>query len=175
MIPTDCEQALSHPLFAQIVRAESSGNPFAIGGVAGRLLRQPAHRDEAVATAQALHAADRNYSVGLAQVNRVHFGRLGWNHDLRKAFDRCDNARAGAEIFNRCYSRALRSATHRGFATGGTGRNPAIEAALSCYYSGDLVTGIRLGYVARVLGGSAPPPGRSGLGHASSMVPSFNE
>ncbi len=174
MIPTDCDKALSHALFVQIVRAESGGNPYAIGVVSGRLIRQPAHRDEAVATAQALHAADRNYSVGLAQVNRVHFNRLGWNYDLRKAFDRCGNARAGAEIFNHCYSRAL----SRGYATDGEGRNPAIEAALSCYYSGDLVTGVRLGYVAKVLGGSAPPPGRSarpGSGRASSMVPSFDE
>jgi type IV secretion system protein VirB1 len=171
MLPTECEPALRDPLFQQIVRTESGGNPHAIGVVAGQLLRQPTNLPEAVATARALDAAGRNYSVGLAQVNRAHFARLGWSGDIGKGFDRCHNARAGAQIFNDCYRRALAS----GHAAAHQGSSPATEAALSCYFSGNFVTGIRLGYVAKVLGVSASPPVGSGSRRSLSMMPSFDE
>src|SRR3989339_1535530 len=64
------ELAVPIAVMQRVVAVESSYNPFAIGVVGGRLARQPRSLDEAVATARMLEAKGRNFSVGLAQVNR---------------------------------------------------------------------------------------------------------
>jgi type IV secretion system protein VirB1 len=156
----------------QIVRVESSGNPFAIGVVGGSLVRQPTHVDEALATADSLRRTQRNFSIGLAQINQVHFQRLGWSDDLRRGFDQCANVAAGAGMFNACYQLALA----RGYTPDEQrGSYTAIHAALSCYYSGDLLMGARLGYVDRVLGVSASAPERAAARRLPSMMLSFKD
>ncbi|OXC71727.1 lytic transglycosylase domain-containing protein [Caballeronia sordidicola] len=113
-----------------VIRTESGFNPFAIGVVGGRLVRQPQNRDEAVATVEALDAAGWNYSMGLSQVNRSNLSRYAL--DTNAAFDPCANLRAGAAILSDCYSRAS--------ARMGAGQN-ALRAAFSCYYSGNFKRG----------------------------------
>ena len=44
--------AVPHDIMHHVVRVESSGNPYAIGVVGGRLQRQPKNLAEAVATAK---------------------------------------------------------------------------------------------------------------------------
>ena len=140
-----------HPrTMTAIVRAESGGNPYAIGVVGGRLQRQPQHLAEALATASALERGGWNFSLGLAQVNRHNLALHGL--DYASAFDACANLRAGGAILQRCY----RSAQAR-FA----GEQPALQAALSCYYSGGFERGFvadqgGTSYVQRVLR-QAPP------------------
>jgi type IV secretion system protein VirB1 len=120
-----------HPTTLQaVVRTESGFNPFAIGVVGGRLVRQPQNRDEAVATVKALDAAGWNYSMGLSQVNRYNLSRYGM--DANAAFDPCTNLRAGSAILSDCYSRAS--------ARMGAGQD-ALRAAFSCYYSGNFKRG----------------------------------
>ena len=86
-----------HPLtMAAIVHVESEFNPYAIGVVGGRLVRQPRNLAEAVATAQSLEKAGYNFSVGVAQVNRYQLA--GHGLDYTRAFDACASLRAGAEI-----------------------------------------------------------------------------
>ena len=88
-----------HPTTLQaVVRTESGFNPFAIGVVGGRLVRQPQNRDEAVATVKALDAAGWNYSMGLSQVNRYNLSRFGM--DANSAFDPCTNLHAGSAILS---------------------------------------------------------------------------
>lgn len=116
-----------------VAMVESSGKPYAIGVVGGRLLRQPETLAEAVATAQALESRGYDFSVGVAQVNRRNFTTYGLD-DYVKAFSVCDNLQAGSRILADCYAR------HHG----------AWGKALSCYYSGDAVTGFRDGYVQKV-------------------------
>ena len=60
-----------------LVAVESSFNPHAIGVVGGVLQRQPRTPGEARATANALQRDGWNFSVGLAQINRHNFQRLG--------------------------------------------------------------------------------------------------
>ena len=62
--------AVPHDVMHHVVRVESSGNPYAIGVVGGRLQRQPKNLAEAVATAKMLEQKGFNFSLGLAQVNR---------------------------------------------------------------------------------------------------------
>jgi type IV secretion system protein VirB1 len=117
-----------------VVTVESSHNPFAIGVVGGRLVRQPKSLDEAVATVKHLKTLGKNYSVGLAQLNQSNFHRFSIS-DVASAFDRCTNLQSGAKVLVECYSRS--------------GSN--LGKALSCYYSGNFETGFKHGYVQRVL------------------------
>lgn len=146
-----CALEVHQRTMQKVVAVESGGNPYAIGVVGGRLERQPRTLHEAVATAHALEEAGWNYSVGLAQVNRTHFRRLGWS--LTAAFDPCGNLRAGAAILRDCYlATTRRKVTTRE-------QQQAIRDALSCYYSGNFTRGYQLGYVQKVV--EADPIGRS--------------
>ncbi|MGJ7491917.1 lytic transglycosylase domain-containing protein [Variovorax sp. ZT4R33] len=125
--------AIPAQVMRHVVHVESGANPFAIGVVGGRLVRQPKTLEEAVATAQMLKSKGYNYSLGAAQVNQVNFRKYGFDtHE--KAFDFCANLAAGARILADCHARAR----------GDWGK------AFSCYYSGNFVTGFRSGYVQKV-------------------------
>ena len=75
----NCSPPQYADLMGKIVTVESAGNPFSIGVVKARLARQPANLSEAVATVTSLNTSKYNFSIGLAQVNQIHFPRLGWS------------------------------------------------------------------------------------------------
>jgi type IV secretion system protein VirB1 len=116
-----------------VVRVESSYNPYAIGVVGGRLVRQPDSLPEALATVRMLESKGYNFSLGLAQVNRYNLGKYGLD-SYEKAFQACPNLRAGSRILAECHSRS----------GGDWGKS------FSCYYSGNFVTGYRHGYVQKI-------------------------
>jgi type IV secretion system protein VirB1 len=116
-----------------VVDVESSFNPYAIGVVGGRLLRQPAGLQEAIATARMLESRGFNFSLGLAQVNRHNLAKYGLS-SYAKAFEACPNLRAGSRILADC---RVRSGNDWG-------------RSLSCYYSGNFADGFRDGYVQKV-------------------------
>ena len=72
-----CPVAVEPAHMQAVVATESSGNPFAIGVVGHRLSRQPRNQAEALALVQELRERGLNYSVGLAQVNKVNFAAYG--------------------------------------------------------------------------------------------------
>jgi type IV secretion system protein VirB1 len=125
-----------------LVSVESGFNPWAIGVVGGALVRQPRHRAEAVATAKALQAAGRNFSVGLAQINAGNFERLGLTAD--SAFEPCANLAAMQAVLAECFDRASSAVSK-------SADQVALRQALSCYYSGNFATGFRHGYVRKVV------------------------
>jgi type IV secretion system protein VirB1 len=122
-----------------IASVESSFNPYAIGVVGGQLQRQPRTRAEALATIDALRAGGWNYSVGLGQINVANFTRLGLTPGA--ALDPCTSLTAMQSVLGECYARAAsnHAAQH------------ALRLALSCYYSGNFTTGLRHGYVRKVV------------------------
>jgi type IV secretion system protein VirB1 len=125
--------AVPAAVMRHVVHVESGANPYAIGVVGRRLVRQPQNLEEAVATARTLEAGGYNFSLGIAQVNRVNFDKYGL--DLRdKAFDVCSNLSAASRILADCYASA---GGHWG-------------KAFSCYYSGNFVKGFEDGYVQRI-------------------------
>jgi type IV secretion system protein VirB1 len=129
-----------HPETARAVaNVESSFNPYAIGVVGGKLQRQPRTRAEALATIDALRAGGWNYSVGLGQINVGNFSRLGLTP--ASALDPCTSLTAMQSVLGECYARAAsnHAAQH------------ALRFALSCYYSGNFTTGLRHGYVRKVV------------------------
>jgi type IV secretion system protein VirB1 len=144
-----------HPLTAMgIASVESSLNPWSIGVVGGALERQPLNRNEAVATARALHSAGWNFSVGLGQINVGNWPRLGLTYD--NAFEPCTNLGAMQSVLVECFERA--QATGSGLQA----RQGQLRRALSCYYSGNFTTGFQHGYVRKVvattLSASQPVP-----------------
>ncbi len=123
-----------------LVATESGFNANAIGVVGGRLERQPRSAAEGLTTARRLQAEGWNYSAGLAQINVRNFQRLGLT--TASAFEPCANLAAMQSVLSDCYARAVRrSASTQG----------SLRLALSCYYSGNFVTGFEHGYVRRVV------------------------
>jgi len=148
MLTTDAVVDLSHRCAPAVhvltvkalVQQESGGNPFAIGVVGGRLIRQPRNSAEAVATARSLEAAGWNYSIGLTQINRSNFVRLGIGID--SGFDPCANLRAMQAVLHECWQRAKRHSPDA---------DQAVRASLACYYSGSLATTRYGNYVGSVV------------------------
>ena len=122
-----------------LVAVESSFNPNAIGVVGAALTRQPTGRDQALATAEQLSQQGWNFSLGLAQINRHNFARLGLTN--ASALDPCLSLSAMQSILLECSARAPEA------------HDPqrALRQTLSCYYSGNFETGFRHGYVQRVV------------------------
>ena len=127
-----------------LATVESSLNPHAIGVVGGALVRQPRHRQEALVTARSLQAQGWDFSVGLAQINVRNVRRMGLR--LEEAFEPCTNLRAMQTILGDCHERSTAPGS-----TGPARDQHRLRQALSCYYSGNFVTGFRHGYVQRVL------------------------
>ena len=123
-----------------VVQVESAFNEHAIGIVGGQLERQPRGPRQAIAMAQALESTGRNFSVGLAQINRYNFARLGLT--VPTAFEPCSNLAAMQVLLLDCFDRASR---------GGTTAQRSLRRALSCYYSGNFSTGFQHGYTRRVV------------------------
>ena len=134
-----------------LVSVESSFNPHAIGVVGGVLERQPRSQAEALATVTRLQATGWNFSVGLAQINVRNFARLGLTPV--SAFDPCENLRAMQAVLTECFDRSATDQPDQ----------VALRQALSCYYSGNFVTGFRQGYVQRVARAVSPGQAASGV------------
>lgn len=148
--------AVPNEVMAHVVQVESSRNPYAIGVVGGRLLRQPRNLGEAIATVRMLEAGGYNYSIGLAQVNRINFARFGLE-DPAIGFEVCNNLAAGAKILSECLQR------HDG----------RWGDAFSCYYSGNARTGYEHGYVQKVFSamGMAPPVAAEAPAQGGDAIP----
>jgi type IV secretion system protein VirB1 len=125
--------AVQMEVMQHVVHVESSYNPFAIGVVGGRLVRQPKNLPEALATVKMLETRGYNFSLGLAQVNRYNLTKYGLN-SYENAFEACPNLKAGSAILAECYHRL----------NGDWGKS------FSCYYSGNSITGFRHGYVQKI-------------------------
>lgn len=140
MLARTCAPAVDASTTLNLVSVESNFNPYAIGVVGAVLERQPRTRAQALATIAVLERDGYNYSVGLAQINRGNFQRLGLTAST--ALDGCTNLKAMEAVLIECFIRARSEfqATQR-----------ALRAALSCYYSGNFQTGFDHGYVGRVV------------------------
>jgi len=148
----ECAPTVAPQTMAAVVNVESGYNPYAIGVVGGRLARQPANRDEAIATAKALASDGWNFSVGVAQVNRHNLPKYQISYE--QAFDACTNLRVGSKILEECFLRASK---------GTPDQQAALHAAFSCYYSGNFTHGFKPdvagkpSYVQKVLASTGLP------------------
>ena len=148
--------AVSAEIMRHVVNVESSFNPYAIGVVGGRLVRQPKNLPEALATVKMLEGKGFNFSVGLAQVNRYNLDKYNLE-SYEKAFSACPNLQAGSKILAECFGRS----------GGDWGKS------FSCYYSGNFITGYHHGYVQKVyasMRGGGLEPAESKLAEAIAVV-----
>lgn len=165
-----CAPLVAPATAAALVHTESGGNPHAIGVVDGHLVRQPRNKAEALATTRSLQAQGMDYSVGLAQINRRNFARLGLT--LETAFEPCANLTAMQAVLGECFGRArvqqANPSTPPTLSSEQASQQTALRMALSCYYSGNFQRGFRDGYVQRVLAAwrerrsEHPPAGPTG-------------
>lgn len=143
---TQCAPSVHPTVMSALISVESSHNPYAIGVVGGQLARQPKSLDEAVAAVKKLRADGRNFSMGVAQINKVNLAKYGLTDTT--VFDACANIAAGAKILTTCYVRATPVSNDD---------YQALGKALSCYYSGNFITGFKsdfkgqLPYVVKVM------------------------
>lgn len=138
---TQCAPQMNPVIVNAIAKTESSFNAFAIGvnKGAGRLARQPANYQQAVATAKQLLSRGANIDMGLSQINSAN---LGWlKLSVEQVFDPCTNLRAMQTVYQHCYDRA-----------GNSGLGNRMQRAWSCYNTGNVRNGFSNGYVNKVTG-----------------------
>jgi type IV secretion system protein VirB1 len=104
-----------------VARIESGFNPYAIG-VVGQKGLFPTNKEDALAHVKRLRAEGKNFSVGLMQINQANFNRYGV--DAAALFTPCINLSVFEKIITDCYQ-----------------RGKTVKRALSCYYSGNFMTG----------------------------------
>ena len=126
-----CSNGVPTDIMIAVTGIESNFNPYAIGVVKG-YISQPNNFNDAVRAAKMLHANGKNFSMGIAQVNRYNLKAYGLNYET--VFDPCKNLNAGSKILLDCFKRAEKVSKSI---------NAAWEKAFSCYYSGNFKTGFR--------------------------------
>lgn len=135
-----CAPSVAHQTIVALVTHESKQNPLAVGINGGtRITRQPQNLKEAVAITEKLISLGVSVDIGLAQINNANLKKLGLS--VEQAFDPCTNLHAAEQVLHWCYDPAAKLY--------GTGQR-ALQAALSCYNTGDYGRGIRNGYVSVV-------------------------
>ncbi|EFO1626055.1 lytic transglycosylase domain-containing protein [Escherichia coli] len=115
-----------------VVRVESGLHQYAIAEIIPKnervsegksfISHYPESKDEAVKIIRRIEERKRKYSVGLMQINSLNFEKL--RVTATELLDPCSNLKAYQYIITDCYLR------------GGSLTN-----ALSCYYSGNFITG----------------------------------
>ncbi len=126
---------------------ESGGNPLALN-INGMRVQPPPAKDarEAAQIAESYIARGYSVDIGLMQVNSRNLAALGTT--VEQVLDPCTNIHAAATILTADYAEAAR--------TRGDGQ-PALQAALSAYNTGDFYRGFANGYVARYYGPGGVP------------------
>lgn len=135
-----CAPGVHTTTLEAVVTHESGANIYAIG-INGnyRLPQQPKTFEEAVSTAKWLQEEGYNFDAGLGQINIKNFEWLGLS--IEDSFDSCKNLAAAEKVLTACYERATKQ-----FEEG----QPALQAALSCYNTGNFKNGFSNGYVSKV-------------------------
>lgn len=154
-----CAPQIHPTTMRAIIQVESAGNPFAVSinypdalAAAGielpRLGEQPRSAGVALQVAANLAASGLQTSVGLAQINVAHLRRFGLN--IVQLFNPCTNLRVAQQLLIECDQ--LQGSLHRP-----VGRATRLQRTLSCYNSGNFVTGVDNGYVAAIRQASLNP------------------
>ncbi|RKT89330.1 type IV secretion system protein VirB1 [Rahnella aquatilis] len=116
----------------EIARVESGFNPYAIAEIISKDKRKPGDsgvisyfpktKEDALQIINKIESRNNRYSVGLMQITSSNFTKYGVNAE--ELLSPCTNLSVSEKIIIDCYQR------------GGS-----LQNALSCYYSGNFVTG----------------------------------
>jgi type IV secretion system protein VirB1 len=142
VLAAECAPWVAPQTLAAIVKTESRFKPFAININGGsKLERQPANKEEAVATAKWLIEHRYNIDLGLGQINSVNLAKT--NLGVEDAFDPCKNLAASATILRWNYESASQRVSGD--------EQVALKAAISAYNTGSYTRGFSNGYVQKVV------------------------
>ena len=122
-----------HPDTAhEVARVESGFNPYAIAeiipkgerkpGDSGVVSYLPNSKEDALGIIKKIEIRKHRYSIGLMQITSTNFSKYGV--DAEKILSPCINLTVFEKILLDCYQ-----------------RGKSLKNALSCYYSGNFVTG----------------------------------
>jgi type IV secretion system protein VirB1 len=154
-----CAPQIHPTTMRAIIQVESAGNPFAVsinypvalaatGMELPRLGEQPRTAGAALHVASELAASGFQTSVGLAQINVAHLRRFGLN--IAQLFNPCTNLRVAQRLLIECDQ--LQDSLNRP-----AGAATRLQRTLSCYNSGNFLTGVDNGYVAAIRQASLNP------------------
>jgi len=150
MIPPDllaCAPNISPVTLEAVIRVESGGDPLAIHVTGLRIQPEPSTTATTAAQlAEGFILQGYSVDIGLMQVNSRNLVALGTT--VERVLDPCTNIRAGATVLAADYVLAAR--TH-------PEGQPALQAALSAYNTGNFDRGFGNGYVARYYGSGGVP------------------
>lgn len=146
-----CAPKVHAETLGAIVRTESSGHMFVLSDDGPRALPwskrkhmvrsfRPGSLQEAANLARDLIAQGHLVGIGLTQVSSQHLPRLGVS--LEQLLDPCTNLAVGGQILQVLYNQALREFRDE---------QTALRAAISAFNTGNFDSGIKNGYVARVI------------------------
>lgn len=119
-----------------IIDVESAFNQFAVAVVQKQgdsdfiKYSQPETLEQAVSLVDLLESKNKNYSVGLMQINRVNFAQYSINKN--NMFDACKNIKTGGDIYKNCYELAKKKSNNV------ISEQELLRMANSCYYSGNV-------------------------------------
>jgi len=144
-VAAQCAPGIHPQTLAAVVGHESNFDPLAIGvkGVSVKVRTL----EEAVSSASRLIAEGKSVDMGLGQINAANLRRLGLS--VREVFDPCINLAAAARILTENYQEARKQLGDE---------QSALNAALSQYNTGNRVSGLKNGYVAKVRRQAGLPP-----------------
>lgn len=134
-----CAPAVHPDTAIRLIRAESGGQPWALGVNGGMVKPQPATLEQAAAAARLWVSWGYTVDLGYAQINSRTAQRLGLA--IEEVLDPCENMKAMQLVLSENYTAAVKA--H------GPGQR-ALQAALSAYNTGNQTGGLRNGYVNRV-------------------------
>ncbi|MDY0272374.1 MAG: lytic transglycosylase domain-containing protein [Advenella sp.] len=141
LLAASCAPNVHINTLSALVKHESAANVYAIGINKGkRLTTQPTTLADATNIANELIKSGTDFDAGLGQINVRNWHWLGLN--TKTVFDPCANLKAAQTVLSDCYSRALKQ--HQS-------QQKALQAALSCYNTGNFERGFKNGYVNKVL------------------------
>lgn len=141
LLMASCAPDVSPVTLQALVQHESSTNAYAIGiNSSARLKEQPRDAASAQKVVKDLLEKEVDFDAGLGQINVRNWAWLGL--DEQSVFDPCLNLKAAQTVLADCYARASKQ-----FAD----EQKALQAALSCYNTGNFEKGFSNGYVGKVL------------------------
>lgn len=139
-ILAQCSPDIPPQNLMSIIDVESGFNQFAIAVVQKKddpnyfSYKQPSTHDEAIKLIDLLDSKNKNYSVGLMQINKANFSR--YSIDKSNMFDACKNIKTGGEIYKNCYLLAKSKNESKD-------EQELLRMANSCYYSGNTSRGFK--------------------------------
>lgn len=98
-----CAPDVSKDTLQALIKTESSMNPLAIAVVGGKV-KQPTSLKDALNLVKELEKNGSNFSLGLGQINKKNFDRLGVTAE--DMFEPCKNLQAAQHILKECFVKA---------------------------------------------------------------------